>query len=63
MVTVEQFCYVCMKNVKMTVVGNNPDEDFIWCKCPECGGIAPYPLIKGKDANFYKRTSNNNKKP
>jgi hypothetical protein len=29
MVTVEQFCDVCMKNLKMTVVGNNPDEDFI----------------------------------
>jgi len=33
MVTVEQFCDVCMKNLKMIVVGNNPDEDFIWCKC------------------------------
>ena len=64
MVTVEQFCDVCMKNLKMTVIGNNSDEDFIWCKCPECVGIAPYPRIKGKDANFYKRTiNNNNKKP
>ena len=64
MVTVEQFCDVCMKNVKMTVVGNNPDEDFIWCKCPECDGNDSYPRIKGKDANSHKRTiNNNNKKP
>jgi hypothetical protein len=62
MVTVEQFCDVCMKNLKMTVVGNKPDEDFIWCKCPECDGIDFYPQIKGKDANFHKQTINNNKK-
>lgn len=62
MVTVEQFCDVCMKNVKMTVVGNNPDEDFIWCKRPECNGIDSYPRIKGKLADFHKGINNNNKK-
>jgi hypothetical protein len=46
MITVEQFCAVCTKNLKMTVVGNNPDEDYIWCKCPDCRGIAPYPRSK-----------------
>ena len=53
MVTVEQFCDVCMKNLKMIVVGNNPDEDFIWCKRPECDGIASYSRIKGKDARRW----------
>ena len=62
MVTVEQFCDVCMKNLKMIVAGNNPDEDFIWCKCPECDGIASYSRIKGKDASLYKGIINNNKR-
>ncbi len=47
MVTVAQFCDVCMKNLKMTVVGNNPDEDFSRCKCPECDGVDSYPRING----------------
>jgi hypothetical protein len=51
-----------MKNLKMIVVGNNSDEDFIWCKCPECDGTASYSRIKGKDANFYKGIINNNKR-
>jgi hypothetical protein len=51
-----------MKNLKMIVVGNNPDEDFIWCKCPECDGTASYSRIKGKDANFYKGIINNKKR-
>ncbi len=62
MVTVEHFCDVCKKNLNMTVVGNNFDEDFIWCKCPECEGIAPYKRMEVKDANFHKRIINNNKR-
>ncbi len=54
MVTVEHFCDVCKKNLNMTVVGNNPDEDFIWCKCPECEGIAPYKRMEVKAPNFHK---------
>ena len=43
-----------MKYMKMTVVGNNPDEDFIQCKCPDCAGVAPYPRRKGNGANLHK---------
>lgn len=55
MVTIEQSCSVCTKNLNMTVVGNNPDEDYIWCKCPDCKGVAPYPRSKATDVNFQKK--------
>ena len=54
-----EFCDVCKKDLNMKVVGDNADEDFIWCRCPECKGVAPYPRVKEKNDSFTKNVTNN----
>jgi ssDNA-binding Zn-finger/Zn-ribbon topoisomerase 1 len=55
-----KFCDVCKKDLKMRVVQDNTGDNFIWCNCPECKGIAPYSRTKGKNANSHKKTAGNN---
>ena len=49
MVMIRQFCEVCRKKFGMKIVITDHYEDYIWCQCPEFGGIAPYKNLKGKD--------------
>ena len=52
---VRQFCKVCKKELGMKVVTKDTGEDFIWCQCPECKGIAPYhKQLKGRGVGFRK---------
>ena len=53
-----KFCDVCKKDLKMKVVQDNARDDFIWCKCPGCNGIAPYSRTKEK-AKSHKKTADN----
>jgi hypothetical protein len=55
-----KFCDACKKDLKMKVVQDNAGDNFIWCKCPECKGVAPCPRTKGKNANSHKKTAGNN---
>ena len=56
----EKFCDVCKKDLNMKVARDNARDNFIWCKCPECQGIAPFTRTKGKNANSHKKTAGNN---
>jgi hypothetical protein len=38
----------------MKVVTKDTEEDFIWCQCPECKGIAPYKQLKARNTGFHK---------
>ena len=55
---IRQFCEVWKKEFGMKILTAEPYKDYIWCQCPECGGIAPYKYLKGKD----KREQNNRPK-
>jgi hypothetical protein len=39
---IRQLCDACKKDPDMSVVIGSKSENFIWCKCPECEGVAPY---------------------
>ena len=41
----------------MKVVNRDNCEDFIWCQCPECKGIATYKQLKGRNGSFRKGVS------
>jgi hypothetical protein len=39
---IRQFCDACKEDYDMSAVAGSKSEDFIWCQCPECKGVAPY---------------------